>query len=245
MVRQRAREPCFFRHTYQMPSGAATLTGAALICLSMPFGRLSETVDRNRAETPKNCRQALVGVEHAMVRRGVSATGLGGAAHEKLITPGVLLIGTVPRDGSARISGVEPLIMAGELWLSVMRGSAKALDLYRDPRIVLNRIVVDPGPAVEIKIRGTARREPDEAVHERLAAAVAAELGWQPVVGRFALFAVSIEDVTYIGYDLDTHGQHVARWPAGEEFIRPATTPSSLGPRQGVRRRRVRPPRSD
>ena len=52
---------------------------------------------------------------------------LGAVAQDRLIKPGVLLIGTTRRDGSARISGVEPLVMDGELWLSMMPGSAKEI----------------------------------------------------------------------------------------------------------------------
>jgi len=40
---------------------------------------------------------------------------LGAIAHDLLIRPGVVLIGTTRRDGSARISGVEPLVMDGQL----------------------------------------------------------------------------------------------------------------------------------
>jgi ClpX C4-type zinc finger len=43
---------------------------------------------------------------------------LGALAGEKLLKPGVLLVGTARRDASARISGVEPLVMDGELWLA-------------------------------------------------------------------------------------------------------------------------------
>ena len=161
---------------------------------------------------------------------------LGKIAHEKLIGPGVLLVGTVRRDGSARISGVEPLIMDGQLWLSMMNDSMKARDLYREPRVVLNSIITSPEPATEIKLRCVARPESGRTVHERYATSVAGALGWRPVVGRFALFAVSIEELTYIGYDAPTQGQHVARWPSGVEYVRPATTPTSLGPQQAVRR---------
>lgn len=161
---------------------------------------------------------------------------LAALAEEKLIRPGVLLIATVRRDGSARISGVEPLVMEGELWLSMMRRSTKALDLHRDPRISLNSIITSPEPAVEIKLRGIVDVVTESAAHERYAAKVATDLGWQPVVGQFDLFTVNIVDVTQIGYDPDTHGQHVARWPEGTEYLRPATSPTSLGPRQPVRR---------
>jgi hypothetical protein len=128
------------------------------------------------------------------------------------------------------------LVLDGELWLSMMSRSAKALDLARDPRILLHSIVSGPEPAAEIKVRGTVRAEPRRDVQQRYATAVAAQLGWVPLVGEFTLFAVDIDDVAYVGYDPDTRGQHVARWPAGVEYLRPATTPTSLGPPQALRR---------
>ena len=103
--------------------------------------------------------------------------GLAAVATEKLIGPGVVLAGTIRHDGRARISGVEPLIMDGELWLSMLPDSAKARDLERDARIVLNSIITGPAPDAEIKVRGTARRETGAVVLERYAAAVAADLG--------------------------------------------------------------------
>jgi hypothetical protein len=161
---------------------------------------------------------------------------LGGIAHDKLIKPGALLVGTVTRDGSARISGAEPLIMDGELWLSMMRTSMKARDLRRDPRIQLHSLINGPEPAPEIKVRGTVVDEPGRDVQERYAAAAGAQLGWRPVVGQFTLFRVDVHDVTYIGYDTETGAQHVARWPAGAEYLRPSITPTSLGPPQPVSR---------
>ena len=165
-----------------------------------------------------------------------SEPALGAAAHERLIKPGVLLVGTTRRDGSARISGVEPLVMDGDLWLSMIEGSTKAFDLARDPRIVLHSIVTGPEAAPEIKLRGAARTETSQDVQQRYADKAAAELGWAPVVGRFTLFAVDIADVTYIGYDAATGAQHVARWPQGEEYLRPSTTATSLGTPEPVRR---------
>lgn len=161
---------------------------------------------------------------------------LGAAAHKKMIKPGVLLVGTTRRDGSARISGVEPLIMESDLWLSMMSGSAKARDLGRDPRILLHSVIDGPAPDAEIKMRGTARVEHDRDIQERYAAAAGAELGWLPVVGHFTLFRIDIDDVTYISYEPETGAQHVARWPADVEYLRPTTTPTSLGPPQPVRR---------
>ena len=161
---------------------------------------------------------------------------LGEIAHDKLIKPGALLMGTVTRDGSARISGAEPLIMDGELWLSMMQTSMKARDLHRDPRILLHSLINGPAAAPEVKVRGSVVAETGRDVQGRYAAAAAAELGWRPVVGQFTLFRVDVRDVTYIGCDSETGAQHVARWPAGVEYLRPSTTPTSLGPPQPVSR---------
>jgi hypothetical protein len=156
-------------------------------------------------------------------------------AYDTLIKPGVVLMGTTRRDGTARISGIEPWLMGGELWLSMMQTSTKARDLRRDPRILVHSVVTGPEAAAEIKLRGPVRFEDDRAVQERYAAEVGANLGWQPVVGRFTLVAVGIDDVTFISYDPGTGAQHVARWPAGVEYVRATTSPTSLGPRQPVR----------
>ncbi len=164
-----------------------------------------------------------------------SQPALGAVVDDLLIRPGVLLIGTTRRDGSARISGAEPLVLDGHLWLSMMPASAKVSDLSRDPRILLHSIVTSRAPAGEVMLRGTARREPDRAVQHRYAAAAGARLGWQPVMGQFELFAVEIDDVTYIGHTQD-NAQHVARWPAHAEYLRAPVTPTTLGPPQPVRR---------
>jgi hypothetical protein len=161
---------------------------------------------------------------------------LGAIADRLLIEPGVLLVGTIRRDGTARISGVEPLVLDDELWLSMMSGSAKSRDLGRDPRVVLNSVITSPSPPAEIKIRGTARAVTEQDRQERYAAAVWHQLGWQPVAGQFTLFIIDVADVTYIGSEPGTAAQHVARWPPGEEYIRPQLTPTSLGPPRAVSR---------
>lgn len=115
-------------------------------------------------------------------------------------------------------------------------GSARELDLRRDPHVLLHRVVTGPEAAPELKVRGRARPERDEGVQERYAARVAAEIGWTPVVGHFALYAVDIDDVTYIGYVPETGAQHVARWPAGVEYVRPTVTPTSLAAAEPTRR---------
>ena len=104
--------------------------------------------------------------------------------HQRLIEPGVVLVATIRKDGTARLSAVEPLVMDGDLWLSMMQGSAKARDLLRDPRVLVHSIVTSrEGAAGEFKVRGTARAEDDPGAHRRYADAVAGSLGWSPTPG--------------------------------------------------------------
>jgi hypothetical protein len=158
------------------------------------------------------------------------APRLGELARRRLIEPGVLLVVTIRRDGTPRLSPVEPWLMAGDLWLSMLWGSRKAADLQRDPRVLVHSIVTGPdGGDGEIKVRGTAVGVTDPAITTRYADEVSAALGWSPEPGRFHLFRVDIEDVTYVGYDNATGDQHVARWPEGEEFVRRGTSATSVG----------------
>ncbi|MET7270156.1 pyridoxamine 5'-phosphate oxidase family protein [Streptomyces flaveolus] len=46
-------------------------------------------------------------------------------------------LATLRRDGSPRTTGLEVRFLGGELWLGMMPGSLKALDLRRDPRFAL------------------------------------------------------------------------------------------------------------
>jgi hypothetical protein len=46
--------------------------------------------------------------------------------------------------------------------------------------------------------------------------------------GRFHLFAISLDDVTFIRYDDATGDQHVAMWPPAREFIRRGDGGTSL-----------------
>ena len=79
------------------------------------------------------------------------------------------------------------------------------------------------------RLIGTARAEDDPGVQRRYADTVAGSLGWSPVPGRFHLFAVDISQVSFISYDQGTGDQRVAMWPPGREYIRRATSATSVG----------------
>jgi hypothetical protein len=151
-------------------------------------------------------------------------------AHARLVEPGVLLVATVRRDGSPRLSPVEPFLLEGDLMLSMMWQSFKARDLLRDPRVLVHSIVTGrDGSDGELKLRGTVHDERDLDLQQRYAEAVAASLGWRPEPGRFHLFSVDISDVTFIRYDEPTGDQFVTTWPPPREFVRRGTTATSVG----------------
>jgi hypothetical protein len=123
--------------------------------------------------------------------------GLAALGRRRLLEPGVVLVATIRGDGTPRISPVEPFVLEGVLWLSMLWQSRKAADLLRDPRILVQSVITSrDGGEGEFKIRGTARAEHDPELWRRYAGAVAASLGWSPEPGRFHLFAVGVEEVT-------------------------------------------------
>ncbi|MFI2202382.1 pyridoxamine 5'-phosphate oxidase family protein [Streptomyces sp. NPDC020192] len=68
------------------------------------------------------------------------------------------VLATLRRDGSPRTSGLEADFRGGELWLGMMDGSLKALDLRRDPRFALQ---ANPGEGTgmgggDVRIAGRA-----------------------------------------------------------------------------------------
>jgi Pyridoxamine 5'-phosphate oxidase len=159
--------------------------------------------------------------------------GLAALGSRRLVDPGVVLVATIRRDGTPRLSPVEPFVLDGAFWLSMMWGSKKAADLQRDPRILVHSVITSRnGDEGEFKLRGTAREEHDLAVQRHYAQAVARSLGWDPQPGRFHLFEVEAEHLTYIRYDAADEYQHVAMWPPAREFTRRHDTPTSLAAAQ-------------
>ena len=99
----------------------------------------------------------------------------------RLLAPGVVLVATIRRDGTPRVSPVEPYLMDDDLWLSMLWQSTKAKDLSRDSRIHVHNIITSrDGGDGEFKVRGRAEAADDPVVQRRYAEAVADSLGWQP-----------------------------------------------------------------
>src|SRR5436309_3166786 len=86
-----------------------------------------------------------------------AAPELAALGRERIERPGFVLVGTIRRDGTPRISPVGAGIMEGHLGLNMLRDSLKARDLLRDPRILVHSAVLHAGdPNDEFKLRGRA-----------------------------------------------------------------------------------------
>lgn len=84
------------------------------------------------------------------------------------------VLATLRKDGAPRLSGLEADFRYGELWLGMMVGSRKALDLRRDPRFSLH---ANPGPTTDltggdVRVSGRAVEVTDPEVVARYVAAV-------------------------------------------------------------------------
>jgi hypothetical protein len=130
---------------------------------------------------------------------------------ERFERTGVVLVGSVRKDGSPRISPVEPLITQGHLLLGMMWQSKKALDLLRDPRCLVHSTICNrDGSEGEFKLRGRAVNVTDPGMRERYCEALYEKIAWRPEE-PYHLFSVDIESASFIVYDNEE--KTVKRWP--------------------------------
>ena len=128
---------------------------------------------------------------------------------ERLAAARVALIGTLRRDGSPRISPIEPYFVEGHLLLGSMAWSAKARDLLRDPRCVVHSAVSEPDAGVdELKLYGAALEVRDPAVRDALPTAW--WVGRPPDDAR--VFSLDIERAALVSWDLESETMTLRRW---------------------------------
>lgn len=125
------------------------------------------------------------------------------------------VLATVRLDGTPRLSGIDPWIADGQLFLGFMPGSRKGADLRRDPRLALHGIPwesrkvreggTDPGEG-DVKLTGRARFLSEEAARASLAA-LAVERGFDTPTDEDGnqgdVVAVDITELVVISVDGD------------------------------------------
>lgn len=147
-----------------------------------------------------------------------AAPDLAERAQARFDATGLALLATLRRDGSPRITGIEPLFALGEVWLGMMHGSRKAADLLRDPRLAMHNATVDKNVAEgDTRISGRAVEVVDEAEVAAFTAAVHDVAGQDPPT-PFHLFKVDVTEVSF----LRPAGDHlvIEWWRPGEPVHR-------------------------
>jgi hypothetical protein len=139
---------------------------------------------------------------------------LAGLGEERLRAKELCLVGTLRKNGWPRISPVEPEFVDGELLLGMMWQSPKALDLRRDPRVVVHSVVSErSGKEGDFKLYGHAVdvQDPDRRAAYR--AAIKARIDWEPPEPEFHLFAIDIDSAGFVTFAEPRYG--LAWDPAG------------------------------
>jgi hypothetical protein len=137
-----------------------------------------------------------------------AAPGLARLGRARLDETRVALLGTLRRDGSPRISPVEPYLVAGELLFGAMAWSLKARDLARDPRCVLHSAVSAPDAAEgELRLYGRAVEVRDRELRE-----ARRDAWWIGHPSEARVCALDIEQATFISWDLRRGEMTVRRW---------------------------------
>jgi hypothetical protein len=130
------------------------------------------------------------------------------AGEERFDRARVALLGTIRKDGSPRISPVEPYLTQGHLLFGAMSWSLKTRDLLRDPRCVLHSAISDPDSAEgEFKLYGRAI-EAGEQIRD------GCRNGWWTTrpADVASVFALNIDQAAFISWDVEHGEMTVRRW---------------------------------
>jgi hypothetical protein len=137
-----------------------------------------------------------------------AAPELARLGRERLESTRVALIGTLRKDGSPRISPIEPYFAEDHLLFGAMAWTLKARDLARDPRCVVHSAVTGPNAGEgELKLYGRAA-EATQHVRD------ACRDGWW--IGRPSesayVFTLAIEAAAFVGWDYGRREMLVKNW---------------------------------
>jgi Pyridoxamine 5'-phosphate oxidase len=122
-------------------------------------------------------------------------------AHGRFSADELVLLGSIRRDGSPRISPVEPDFARGELMLGMMWRSRKALDLLHDPRLVVHSLPSDKtNPGGDVKLYGTAVVIDDPQLRRAYEDAIFARINWRPKE-PYHCFSVSVERGAFVRFE--------------------------------------------
>jgi hypothetical protein len=136
-----------------------------------------------------------------------AAPELAAIGEERLRSRELSMVGTLRKNGWPRISPVEPEFVDGELMLGMMWRSPKALDLLRDPRLVVHSTLTDRHDlAGDFKLYGLAVEVPESDRRARYRATIKARIDWEPAEPNYHVFAVDIHAAGFVTFAEPRHG---------------------------------------
>ena len=145
----------------------------------------------------------------------VAAPELAERVRARFETTGLGYLATLRKDGSPRISGLEPLFWDGHLWFGMMPDSLKQADVERDPRFSLHAANVDKQIADgDARVSGCVVPVTDRELFKAFKAAFHDATGVE-VPGEFPLYTVDITELMF----LKPGGDHlvIESWRPGEQ----------------------------
>jgi hypothetical protein len=137
---------------------------------------------------------------------------IAGEAVERFRRDELVMVGSLRRDGSPRISPCEVDVAAGYLFLGMMWRSPKAVDLLRDPRVVVHSVTCNrEGTDGDVKIYGRAVDERDPDTRAAFREAIRARIDWAPDEPEFHLFSIDVESAASVRFD-EEEQETVVTW---------------------------------
>jgi hypothetical protein len=126
---------------------------------------------------------------------------IGELARERFERDQLVMLGTIRLDGSPRVSPNECDFGEGRLFVSMMWRSRKALDLLRDPRIVVASVTINKdGTDGDVKIYGRAMDERDPEVRAAFLEAIRRRIDWAPDEPGYHCFSVDVRSAGYVRF---------------------------------------------
>jgi hypothetical protein len=133
-----------------------------------------------------------------------------------------VLVGTLTKDGSPRITPVEAYIVDGHLLANMIPRSLKARDLLRDSRVYVHAPVTAKEGSPEFKLAGRADVLTDQTLRSKLDNLFWEMIEWRPAPDSH-YFEFLAERAAWVTYDGE--GQTSIRWRVGADGEKHLYTP--------------------
>jgi hypothetical protein len=126
---------------------------------------------------------------------------IGDLARARFERDQLVMLGTIRLDGSPRVSPNECDFAEGRLFVSMMWWSRKALDLLRDPRIVVHSVTTNnDGTDGDVKIYGRAVDEQDPELRAAFREAIRRRVDWAPDEPEYHCFSIDVRSAGYVRF---------------------------------------------